>query len=58
MKEKSIYKNVLKLNEKIENLKKQKTQKPPSSNAVKFQFPILEMVPQMLFCSCLIKGDA
>jgi hypothetical protein len=40
MKVKSIYKNVLKYNEKIENLKKprnQKTKKPPSSNAMKFQ---------------------
>jgi hypothetical protein len=45
----------------MENLKKpknQKTKKLPTSNAVKSQSPILEMVPQMLFCSCLIKGDA
>jgi hypothetical protein len=38
----------------------EKLKKSPSSNAILVfipQPPILEMVPQMLFCSCLIKGE-
>jgi hypothetical protein len=54
-------------NRKLKKTKKTKNQKSSKLKCnevsvliiwVPSHSPILEMVPQMLFCSCLIKGDA
>jgi capsular polysaccharide biosynthesis protein len=61
MKEKKIYIKEKKTNEKR---KKKNLQVQMQQNFILNYFvlvpqpAILEMVPQMLFCSCLIKGEA